>query len=71
MDSTKDFMNLSLDEIIEKRRTQNLRKGSRNEKIRNRTVIRKKSQLLMEPKESPETCILKSDVFKLIRGDGT
>lgn len=42
MDTNKDFMNMSLDEIIEKRRSQNLRKGSRNEKIRNRTMIRKK-----------------------------
>ena len=43
---------MSLDEIIEKRRSQNLKKGSRNEKIRNRTAIRKRSVQLYEQRKT-------------------
>ena len=38
-------MNMSLDQIIEKRRSQSLKNGRRNEKIRNRTAIRKPGYL--------------------------
>ena len=57
MDSNKDYMNMSLDQIIEKRRSQSLKNGRRNEKIRNRTAIRKKSDLMIQTKANPAICV--------------
>lgn len=70
MDSNKDYMNMSLDQIIEKRRSQSLKNGRRNEKIRNRTAIRKKSDLMIQTKANPAICVRMNGAYKWLREDG-
>ena len=57
-------MNMSLDQIIEKRRSQSLKNGRRNEKIRNRTAIRKKSDLMIQTKANPAICVRMKGAYK-------